>query len=1370
MTISPKSRFYGACVNLPESQRTSTVRKAIAISCLRTFSNMELALKSYLTFSSSENQLFDWDETTAGFLASSMKPAMGRYPAEIGNAILESGLLQPKLIKSNVIDIIYENSQETNDLNNELVYLFGHQLEHLFDPLAEYSPEHTEMLYTPPSYQPLPRSSDNETVQHIYQELFNIQYHFTTNLLNLLQDYLIPLRVKVLSGEIPGMNMRKLNAIFPPTIDEIVRVNNILYEALAMALPYGSYEVVKACGISIPYFYKACMRHEAATRNFRANLRENLDTIQTYGSVSPKFTVNNIESTIHCSLHLTKIKLVLDRLVKAASWREDEKVNIEELYQSAVGTIDSFGRESFISPYNNRIFTPTGKLLVEISKGWPKELEYGWINRRVVTIFDAMDTMHGDQDVFSIVFVFTDSIVIIKPSEPVSITSDSGIHKPSIADILMHSMINSIPLPNLPELNVVGWAPIEDVYMAEFGGPMNLAMYVTGGGLNLGGNNVRHFTILKLIRPEMTANTIVNFASKAKIMNKTQPFHLFLNKQSDFCTFATVYEHEGYLMEPRKSPIAVYANMTIPESVLESHDLIACIGAQVYDRSHIAITVISKLAYSHREIVPNEAFSAALSTQVSRIYGLYFSSSNPFATEMIIKTNADIANQLIKFATTSKLETPKTHQASSHVRESAVTPPPLKHKPSLRPSLRQRVSIASSLFRNISQRPSQDLLREQPSQAPKKRFSFPFMPNREKAKLGNAERENKTMSSISLPIERISERHPDPQARYSFPSELPLSTASPSLQQAVPRGCQLSPKVQQVTTPRHLPPVTLSPAQQEQVVRRKTSFSATQSPSPMLPYVRSMHSNDVISIASSVVKDSERFWDSSSAVSVNVDPNSESTPRERFLETIPSESGSSGTVSSLGEPMHVSVGHSKTISESNQTSYTIDSVSGTHSSSLSDNFGHLPQSSIGQSSLDESSSVENWYNELSASIAIHRAESLNSLDTHPESGTDCTLETTIDDDDDLEDLAMSLKNITSFIDDTYSIQSATQKPFQFPSKPPQLPELSSDSLMEPSILLEDDFSYLTSLVTSGDQPHITPSTSLYPTIRDSSLMFLSDYIHTRDESVCRFDHASITSIATPPTQQKKSVKPAVKHHHEASILSSEWKSISESYSFQSLAMSTQTRNSIRHVNASSQGKNVVTYSAPPTVEFSSEAKDALGPFPIIGQQSSRHAGGRRLSSLNSFANLTDAELLLRSLTVNVDSLINQECAELMCSRDLPTAANQRRARIMGLEFLNQTVLRLHQSTQGLSPLPAQITKLEAGDQARVVNVESANRKILITSLWSLIGSMEESRTVDESQYNRYREVFTGFLDLEWQRRSIMHEKLGTAMPKKIWNA
>lgn len=404
-----------------------------------------------------------------------------------------------------------------------------------------------------------------------------------------------------------------------------------------------------------------------------------------------------MESIIHFSLHLTKIKLVLERLIKIVEWTPEELTSVNEFYLSAVGTIDSFGRERQVSPYDNRIFTPTGKLLVEISKGWPQELEYGWINRRVVSIFDVEDVTSDDKSIINIIFIFTDSVVITRPIEPVSMTSDSGIHKPSIADMLMHSMINSMPLINVPDLVVVGWAPIEDVHFANYGSPMNLAMYITGNGLKLNtttpaegaaasqnpststpayssihrlmkkqsysshgpaaatGPQPKAFTNLKifrLIRPGIDADIVANYISKAKIMNKTQPFHLFQSCQPNLTTFATVHEYQGYRLESRKCPIAIFANLKISPSLLDSYNLIACIGVQIYNSNLVLIRVVSKLGYETKKVVRKENFAVNISSHIARIYSLYFSSTNEYATEMIVQNNTELSEYLVKFATT----------------------------------------------------------------------------------------------------------------------------------------------------------------------------------------------------------------------------------------------------------------------------------------------------------------------------------------------------------------------------------------------------------------------------------------------------------------------------------------------------------------------------------------------------------------------------------------------------------------------------------------------------------------------------------------------------------------------------------------------
>lgn len=132
-------------------------------------------------------------------------------------------------------------------------------------------------------------------------------------------------------------------------------------------------------------------------------------------------------------------------------------------------------------------------------------------------------------------------------------TSDSGIHRPSIADMLLNSMINSMPLTNVPELEVVGWAPVEEVYFSTFGSPQNLAMNIVGKGLRSGvisksikrpasmlqmnpahhcessihSSSFVYQKLFKLIRPGMDSDTVMHLLSKAKIMNKPNLFTFF---------------------------------------------------------------------------------------------------------------------------------------------------------------------------------------------------------------------------------------------------------------------------------------------------------------------------------------------------------------------------------------------------------------------------------------------------------------------------------------------------------------------------------------------------------------------------------------------------------------------------------------------------------------------------------------------------------------------------------------------------------------------------------------------------------------------------------------------------------------------------
>lgn len=1037
ITLDSSSRYYGACLNLPMDQRNSAVRKALAIGCLRTFACMDPALKTYLT-SSVKHQDFDWDETTAGTLASSLKPALGKFPNDIGNAVINSGILQQKSIKVVIIDIVYKNLREFNLHNDKLVNLFGNQLDNLFDPLAEYSPEPTELLYSSPSRSPSSRRSDDTIARNICHELLTVQSRFSTNLFNFLQDYLIPLRVKVLGGEIPGLNTQIINTIFPPTIDEVARVNNILFDALSKSIENGSYETIKACGVSVPYFYKACMRHEAATKNFTQNLRNYMSLIQRHAPFVDKFTINRIESIINCSLHLTKIKLILDRLVGSVNWSASEKVSVFQFYESAVGTIHSFGQESSILPYDSRVFTSNGRLLVELSKGWPKELEYGWINRRVVTIFDAFDVTSGDDKSLNLVFVFNDSVVILKPVNPVRSTSECGLDEPSIADIIMHSMINSVPLPELCKLDVIGWAPIEDVYMSEFG-TFDLSMYITGAGLLPGLTQAiqpRYCCIFKLIHTKLNASTIARDISKAKILNKTEQFHLFYNKQPNFTTFGAVYEATHHKYEIHKSPIALYINMPMPDCALDDQNIKACIKATFYGRDHVGITIKSKMNYNIHEIVPKQRFSIEISKHISHLYNLLFVSSNTFTMEMAIQNNASLASYLITYANTRRqypknTKTTKSPKPGIYSSSTFVTSP----APNQAVSFRQRVSSSSSVLTKLSQKFSQEALHRKPSDSmtdSKKRFSISSFLRDKSPKLdgsATAGFEEAEMPKI-LPTntvcsltERVKEKPNTVQNRYSFP----FVTEIPTVSKAAPKignSTVSEPKIIMEESPNFDVCEKITTSRPGSIVQTSKTFARKISASvpstfsskkesklpnyshvslskPAMPGSNRKDIGAVKVTSSSVVKDSESFICGTSSVAPSID---------MALKT-------------------------KSPSNSAFASATIPSVGVYHS------IGQTPQRTSSQLSergaQSISSSGKNWYTGL-----IHE-NSAESLETDYTSMT----ETSFDE----ESITKSAKTITSFLD-TSTVSSHYQPPRVMSAETvPQLPPIifdDSDSLLD----------------------------------------------------------------------------------------------------------------------------------------------------------------------------------------------------------------------------------------------------------------------------------------------------------------------------------
>lgn len=712
MTLSHKSRYYGAVKNLED--KSSAVSRALGIALLRAYVTMDKNIRTYLAKNALQTSfLYDYDETCAGKTASQLVVGDGHGPEAIGKLVLESGVVEPKFVRSSAVDIVYEDSDETIEDNNRLVYLLGEQLEQLFDPLSEYSPEGVEEVYEPPredssgtaegnrgdavDSEPSPTSptySDSATLTSVCYELITIQNNFRDALISFLQSYLIPLRIQVINGAIPSLNMTKLNSIFPPTIDEIARIHNLFQTALKAATPFGSSEIVRATGMTLPYFYKPCMRHEAALRSFSDLYGDYSALIAESGFVPPvPYSQQRIQSVLAASQNLTKIKLLLDRIVKLSNWGDKHDATMM-YYHAAVNTIESFARVENHVVYDKRVFTPTGKILVEFASGWPRELQYGWINRRVVSIFDVSSVFEtrdtespkSSSTKDSILIIFTDHILLLEVEPSYSstiqtqaqkrIASGVSFHSVSIADMLMHSLINEVAVPQIPPLRVKFWAPISHVFASEYNFGHNLSLFAVGGfntaesgneGIvpnslaNATGGSGSSTTTLLFSLKNPAAPKIVELCTKAKIMSKTQPFHLFHHQKTHGLNlFMTVHEMQGYLSEQRKSPIAIFLNMSgaadvggkqLARELTKRHELDAAFSISLLPNESAHVTLHSKFAYTLDRHVSLDALANFINTEVSNLYTLYLSPANPEMVESIVRGNEMVAQQLVDFAT-----------------------------------------------------------------------------------------------------------------------------------------------------------------------------------------------------------------------------------------------------------------------------------------------------------------------------------------------------------------------------------------------------------------------------------------------------------------------------------------------------------------------------------------------------------------------------------------------------------------------------------------------------------------------------------------------------------------------------------------------
>ncbi|KAG7194006.1 uncharacterized protein KQ657_005205 [Scheffersomyces spartinae] len=657
LLVSPKSRFWPACENLVPEYRNIESRKVLAISNLKQYSVL-VNLKGDFPISRL------WDETNAGELASSMDTVM--LNEKMLDLLLQLGILQPQWITSTILDVVY-NSNESSKIadDNLIVSCVGEQLDQLFDPLLEYSPESLHKSYqTPTNQQPL---SENQplpsSIAPIINELLSVQTNFTMKLIDLIQKFIIPLRIEVLKA---NAGITKVNQVFPPTIDEITRINCILHESLTRAKPYGYIEILKAFSTILPYFFKAFIRHEANVKGFGVKLKrfhEKNNKIIFENSLinQANFSLPEIESIVVGSLlELPKFKLILQRLVKTIKQdktHDYDILEIEKHFKASIQVIDAFGEAEITPEIAGRIFTPTGKILTELAFNWPSELQFGWLNRKAVGIFEFINIqplkLNYNRDV---VIIFSDSIVFMTIEddtyyERYSSTANNDGKQLSVSDILMHSLVNQKPLPHaIPSMRVSHWCGINEVLVSSYDGPNSsnmlriLNISEEGFSCKETTKNAEYAKHYQILDKDTNAEKIIDLVNKARILFKDQPFHLFKScSNSDGLAFySSAHESSLYKEEQCKSPFALFLNMNFDdlESFFKSHPhLQVVICAFLLKKNQVQIKALNRtMDFQFEKTIPLEQLQQQLQSILIDNFSLMLNSFN-LITQSLMRAN-----------------------------------------------------------------------------------------------------------------------------------------------------------------------------------------------------------------------------------------------------------------------------------------------------------------------------------------------------------------------------------------------------------------------------------------------------------------------------------------------------------------------------------------------------------------------------------------------------------------------------------------------------------------------------------------------------------------------------------------------------------
>ncbi|KAG0662162.1 hypothetical protein C6P44_002349 [Monosporozyma unispora] len=642
--ITKKSIYYPAIENLPEEDQTSNIKKTLAVCLLEKFSQLT---EDHIKAIAPQYPLkFEYDQTYAGELASKCRLFTHSTPEMLGHKLIEAGFFSVnKSIKSTLLDVVYENNEKFINSNNKLVFHLGEQLEQLFNPVTEYSPEQTEYNYKPPESESY-IEEDGPLVKAIINELLQFQSNFTFNLVEFLQKVLITLRVRVLNDEIDGLSTAKLNRLFPPTIDEVTRINCIFLDSLKAAAPYGSLEILKACSLTIPYFYKAYTRHEAATKNFSKDIKLFLRNFQDILPEKDIYSELKIETIIKGPQEkLIKLKLIIDRLFKSKKkWASTLNEDLaKKEYSNIMDVIDSFGKlDKPLSSYNTRVFTPSGKILTELAKGWPVELQYKWLKRRVVGVYDIIDTSKSNNR--NVLVIFSDYIVFLSIINFEKYYTTDGGHKPLISDILMNSLINEVPLPSkIPKLKVEKYSYIDKVFVSVFDEEFLRVDAI---------KDKESFSVTCQLANPMTANVtyISDLITKAKILEKDTAFHLFKAYENDITLYSTAHELEAYNNERIKSPFALFLNIEPASSLLAINNLQTAVFAKFVketdDEEIIKFTILSSECNQTIIDLPSDEIIAKLIENISKHTSSYYSSISSSLGKDLMTCNISLLKEI----------------------------------------------------------------------------------------------------------------------------------------------------------------------------------------------------------------------------------------------------------------------------------------------------------------------------------------------------------------------------------------------------------------------------------------------------------------------------------------------------------------------------------------------------------------------------------------------------------------------------------------------------------------------------------------------------------------------------------------------------